>query len=639
MLPRLLNVCGCAAFVFASAATGIAAEPKGGVTAEAVLGYQPVQPGVDIETPAPAEMAQCKLESEGSAWVVYGPAGQILRRFIDTNNDRKVDEYRYFKNGLEIYRDIDTDGDNEVDQFRWMNMGGSRWGVDENKDRRIDSWKILSAEEATREAILAMANRDEKRFLAVMITPEEIKSLGITGEPATRLNNNIRDASTKFRQVVSTTKTITPTTTWSRFDCSMLMPCLIPKETGKTGSDLLVYENVMATVDNGGQSGFVHIGEMVRIGNVWKLTQVPQPAEGDKLELADAGALFQPTIAAAGTPSSAFSPRLQELIAQMTELDAKAPPMTAKPEEISAYNVARAKLLEQLAKESGTEEERQEWQRQRLALIGAAAQMGTYPNALAELKAAEQALRQNREDQELLAYAVFQRLVAEYNIELQASSQAGAAERAKVQENWVKSLEGFVQEFAQSPDAADALLQLAITNEFVGHVKEATGWYQKLVEGYPKASAATRAAGSLKRLELAGKPFAFEGANLAGGKINTAAYRGKVLAVIFWATWCKPCTEDLPQIQQLYQTYQKEGFEIVGVNLDSPGAPIQQYLQNYRVVWPQIHEQGGLESRPAIEFGVISLPTMFLVDKSGRVVNSSASVDDLKKALPELLKK
>jgi hypothetical protein len=57
------------------------------------------------------------------------------------------------------------------------------------------------------------------------------------------------------------------------------------------------------------------------------------------------------------------------------------------------------------------------------------------------------------------------------------------------------------------------------------------------------------------------------------------------------------------------------------------------------VAWPHIHEEGALESRPAIEFGVISLPTMFLVDRNGIVVNSSASVDDLKKSVPELLKK
>ena len=138
---------------------------------------------------------------------------------------------------------------------------------------------------------------------------------------------------------------------------------------------------------------------------------------------------------------------------------------------------------------------------------------------------------------------------------------------------------------------------------------------------------------------MKGKPIALAGNTLAGGRpLNLASYRGKVTAVIFWATWCKPCTEDLPQIQELYKTYQRKGFEVVGVNLDSPGADIDGYIKNYGVVWPNIHEEGGLESRPALEYGIISLPTMFLVDKTGKVVSNGSSVEDLKKLVPELLK-
>ena len=72
--------------------------------------------------------------------------------------------------------------------------------------------------------------------------------------------------------------------------------------------------------------------------------------------------------------------------------------------------------------------------------------------------------------------------------------------------------------------------------------------------------------------------------------------------------WCRPCTEDLPQIKQLYETHRSQGFEIVGVNVDSPGAPINEYIQQYQVPWPHIHEQGGLQSNIAQQYGVITLP-------------------------------
>jgi thiol-disulfide isomerase/thioredoxin len=604
-----------------------------------VLAYKPIQKDIDYETPSASEIASCKLDVErtekGSGWVLYGPQGQILRRFMDSNGDRSVDEFRYYKHGLEVYRDLDTNANNEIDQSRWFNTAGTRWGIDQDEDHHIDSWKMISAEEASREAILALVTRNERRLAAVMLNAEDVKQLGIQGDAAAKLAARVRDAGQKYRSVLSNTKIITPSTQWVRFDCSMLMPNLIPADPAKSQNDLLVYENVMAIVDNAGQNGFVQIGEMVRVGQTWKVTQVPQPLEGDKFELAEGGILLQPTVPG-GLASTGISPHMKELIEQLSALDEKAPNAQSTIDEITQYNVARAQILGELAKEVTTEEERLNWQRTRLEGIAAATQMKTFPNGLEELKSAEKELRRSRVDDSLLAFATFQRLLAEYNLELE---KATPADRGKLQESWLKSLEEFVAEFPKAAESADAMLQLAITYEFNGNVPEATNWYGKLVSAYPQSAAAGRAQGAIRRLELKGKPLKLSGTALAGGKtIDTSAYRGKVLAVIFWATWCTPCTEDLPQIQQLYQDYQKDGFEILGVNLDGPSAPIQKYLQAYKVVWPHIHEEGALESRPAIEYGVISLPTMFLVDRNGIVTNSSASVDDLKKSVPELLK-
>jgi len=608
------------------------------VKVENVLAYRPAQPGVDIETPTAAEIPNCKLEVErnegGSGWVLYGPQGQIYRRFMDTNGDRGVDEFRYYKNGLEVYRDLDTNANNEIDQSRWFNTAGSRWGIDSDEDRSIDSWKIISAEEASREAILALIEKNEKRFVAVLLNAEDMQTVGIQGDAATKLAARIKDARKTFQSVLQSTKIVTPQTHWVRFDCSMLMPSLIPAETGKTRADLLVYENVMAIVDNAGTNGFVQIGEMVRVGDAWKVTQVPHPLEGERFELSG-GILLQPGLSGAGTVAQNMSSKMKELIDQLGALDNKAPTAQSTMEEITQYNVARAKILAQLAQEVTTDQERLNWQRTRLEGIAAATQMKTFPNGLEEIKKAEEELRASKADPALLAFAVFQRMLVDYNLQLE---NATTTDRGKIQESWLKSLETFVNEYPQAEESADAMLQLAITYEFNGNVTEANTWYQKLVAAYPDAPAAARGKGALHRLELKGKPLVLKGKGLAGGEIETGKYRGKVLAVIFWATWCTPCTEDLPQIQQLYQTYQKEGFEIIGVNLDGPGGPIQQYLQNYKVAWPQIHEEGALESRPAIEFGVISLPTMFLVDRKGIVASSSATVEEMKKLVPELLK-
>ena len=85
-----------------------------------------------------------------TAWVVTGPAGETLRQFVDSNADNKVDQWRYFRGGIEVYRDVDKDFDGKADQYRWLGTAGTRWGLDIDEDGEIDRWKSISPEEATR---------------------------------------------------------------------------------------------------------------------------------------------------------------------------------------------------------------------------------------------------------------------------------------------------------------------------------------------------------------------------------------------------------------------------------------------------------------------------------------------------------
>ena len=629
-------------FVFSAALLSTVANAQQ-VGPEALLSYQPAHKNdVQVETPKAEEVSKCKVKVEQvgklSGYVVFGPEGQILRRFMDTTGDGKVDEFKYFQFGLEVYRDLDTNGDSKAEQSRWFNTQGTRWGIDPDQDGTIDSWRMISAEEATREAILALTTRNVQRLKAVMINSDDVKALGLSAPIGKRYLENSHDLAKQMQALLASSKVITPQAKWRRFDSSMLMPNLVPADSGKAANDLLVYENVMAIVSIGGENGFVQIGEMVRVGASWKLTQVPKPIEGNQFEVGDGGLLLQPNIAGmASSTSEELSPEMRALLDQLRDLDAKSPGATSTNEEIAKFNVARARLLAQIGNLAENPADKKLWFRQRLEMIAAATQMGTFPNGLKELQSIIATLRKNEGNQEHLAFAVLQEMLVRYNLSLQT---AKAEDRADVQAAWLDSLEAFVKEFPKAPESADALLQLAITNECNGSVKEARIWYTKLVNDYSGTNAARHGQGALRRLGLTGQQIALAGKSLVGGRpLSLASYRGKVTAVIFWATWCKPCTEDLPQIQKLYKTYQRDGFEVVGVNLDSPGADIAGYIKNFRVSWPHIHEEGGLESRPATEYGIISLPTMFLVDRSGRVVKNGATVDDLKKLVPELLKK
>jgi hypothetical protein len=142
---------------------------------EQSLRIVPIQHVVNYYCPKSDEIPKCKIISEkfdnNAVWFVEGPDGAVLRKFVDTNGDNTVDQLCYYMDGVEVYRDIDSKFSGKADHFLWFNMGETRWGVDENKDGKIDLWKVLSPEEATAEVVVSLANRVSDRFASILLAP------------------------------------------------------------------------------------------------------------------------------------------------------------------------------------------------------------------------------------------------------------------------------------------------------------------------------------------------------------------------------------------------------------------------------------------------------------------------------------
>ena len=137
----------------------------------------------------------------------------------------------------------------------------------------------------------------------------------------------------------------------------------------------------------------------------------------------------------------------------------------------------------------------------------------------------------------------------------------------------------------------------------------------------PRLDAARKAAGSLRRLELTGKSLALKGTGLQNEVVDSTQYGGKAVLVVFWASWATPVKSELPELKKIAAKYRDRGLEVIGVNLDNERAEVDAFLKANPLSWPQIFEGGGLEGRLAVEYGITSVPTMFLADAQGKVVN------------------
>ncbi len=148
---------------------------------------------------------------------------------------------------------------------------------------------------------------------------------------------------------------------------------------------------------------------------------------------------------------------------------------------------------------------------------------------------------------------------------------------------------------------------------------------------------------SEKRLGLIGKPLKLEGTLLGGGAFDFSKYKGKVVLVDFWATWCPPCREELPNVKENYEKYRDKGFEVVGVSLDKDAGDLEEFIKKQKLPWANLFpdkEEERFWNHPLVDkFGIEGIPFTMLVNREGKVIALNVRGDALGKELEKLLEK
>lgn len=116
------------------------------------------------------------------------------------------------------------------------------------------------------------------------------------------------------------------------------------------------------------------------------------------------------------------------------------------------------------------------------------------------------------------------------------------------------------------------------------------------------------------------KAPSLEGKDLDGKPVDlTTEYKGKVVLIDFWATWCAPCLAAMPDLIETYKQYHDRGFEIVGVNLDNDRDTLKKYLERSQIQWRQICDGQSYRSPNVRKYDIIAIPAAFLIDPDGKI--------------------
>lgn len=143
-----------------------------------------------------------------------------------------------------------------------------------------------------------------------------------------------------------------------------------------------------------------------------------------------------------------------------------------------------------------------------------------------------------------------------------------------------------------------------------------------------------RKAAELRKSLVAGAEFpGIEGKSLDGAAVSTAAFKGKVVLVDFWATWCPPCRDEIPRVFAAYEKYHAKGFEVLAVSLDQNEADLKKFVEEKKLPWPQIYE--GADAI-AEKFGIESIPSTYLLGADGKIIAVGLRGEALAQKLEEL---
>jgi peroxiredoxin len=614
------------------------------ITPAQMLSLRPVVEGGSTEYDTPTDAAAigaCKVENvtQPSGYLLRDGQGKILRRFVATIGSKQLNQYSYYQDGFEVYREVDIDGKPDgdkkviIDEARWMNAGGTRIAAVVNN--KILSWKRISAEEASKVMVQALATSNVGLLNTVMATPEELASLGVPASEVERL----KGATEKRRDVVTALQNglvgWDKKTVWQRFDATL--PHSIPVDSLPAGpGDLLLYENAViwagqpgGALDN--KAAFLQASELVKTGDTWKFVDLPRainPANNAPVIAMEGGirsAIFRD--AAGGPAQNPAQDAATKALAEYDNASAGLANGSDKKKQAEFY-VGRIPLLRGVVKAITKPEDRLQPNKEIADALARAYQTGHYPAGLKLLLAMEE------DGGKIASYAAGQRINADYLLE----NENPNANVVAIQKKWMNDMRDFLGKYKDSDEAPDMLFQLASNCEFNAEEKEAREYYDQLVKQYSDTLSGKKAAGAVHRMDIEGKAIALKGPTLDGQTVDITRYRGKTVLVVFWATTVPAAKRDLPEIAKILDKNKAKGFEVIGICLDPEAQPVQAFLKAEPLPWPTIFEPGGTENRLGVEYGIITIPTMFLVDTAGKVIKrnirSAADLDvQLEKAL------